>query len=58
VEEDEVVGEGVCNWELLGKRERWEREQGRWVEKGTRVSLTYRDVVKVSRLGAVVLGKR
>ena len=58
VEGDEGVEEGLSNWELVGERERWERKQGRWVESGTRVSLTFRDVVKVSRLGAVVLGKR
>ncbi|KAF2222724.1 hypothetical protein BDZ85DRAFT_172710, partial [Elsinoe ampelina] len=50
VEVDEDLGpETVANWELLGERERWERE-GRNV-RVTRTSLTYRDVVKVSDAG-------
>ncbi len=51
VEADENLGDGesgVCNWELLG-------DQGEFVEgrrkRETRVSLTFRDVLKVKKLG-------
>ena len=37
-----------CNWELVGDRENF--EHGR-AERGTRVSLTFRDVLKVKSLG-------
>ena len=51
VEEDENLrdGEGgVCNWSLLGDREQF--EDG-WRRRETRVSLTFRDVFKVKKLG-------
>ena len=38
----------VVNWEMLGRREDF--ESGR-KERGTRVSLTFRDVLKVKRMG-------
>ena len=46
----------VCNWDLLGKREFVEGINVR----GTRLSLTYRDVLKVKRLvkGFSFLGKK
>jgi hypothetical protein len=46
--------ETVANWDLLGDRERYEREGKS--ERGTRVSLTYRDVLKVSSAAAKVFG--
>ena len=48
------VGQDIANWDLLGERyaPRLERE--------LRVSLTYRDVVKVAKIGGAMtfLGKR
>ncbi|KAL1997681.1 hypothetical protein VTN02DRAFT_1110 [Thermoascus thermophilus] len=38
----------ICNWDLLGERERYECG---WYERETRISLTYRDVLKVAKLG-------
>ncbi|KAF4555683.1 Hypothetical protein D9617_2g056460 [Elsinoe fawcettii] len=56
VEVDEDLGpETVANWDLLEDREKVMREGGRNV-RGTRTSLTYRDVVKVSNLGNKILG--
>lgn len=55
---DEGLGEeGVVNWGLLGDRGQF--EEGRCV-RGTRVSLTFRDVLKVKRVagGLGFLGKR
>jgi alkylated DNA repair protein alkB family protein 6 len=60
VEVDEGLGEEtVANWGLLGEecRERVVRAGGR-CERGTRVSLTYRDVKKVSKALGGVLGRR
>jgi len=42
-------GDGVVNWGLLGEREIWEKAGGSRVRE-TRVSLTYRDVLKVKSL--------
>ncbi|KAI9747229.1 MAG: hypothetical protein M1835_002175 [Candelina submexicana] len=42
---------GVVNWELVGEKEGFEKG---WCERGTRVSLTYRDVRKVARVGNVM----
>ncbi|KAL8729746.1 MAG: hypothetical protein Q9166_004575 [cf. Caloplaca sp. 2 TL-2023] len=43
---------GVVNWEMLGSewKERFEEERGEW-KRETRVSLTFRDVLKVKSLG-------
>ena len=48
---------GVVNWEALGNQELF--GEGRR-ERGTRVSLTFRDVLKVKRLGKGLgfLGRR
>ncbi|KAK4552493.1 hypothetical protein LTR86_010337 [Recurvomyces mirabilis] len=57
VEEDVELGEGtVANWELLGDREGVLEAGGRNVRE-TRVSLTFRDVKKVSKLGSKLFGK-
>ena len=40
--------EGIVNWDLLGDRNGWTEGHG---ERGTRVSLTFRDVLEVKRLG-------
>jgi alkylated DNA repair protein alkB homolog 6 len=44
---DECVGE-VANWELIGDKEAFGEGRN---ERGVRVSLTYRDVLKVAKLG-------
>lgn len=46
----------VANWELLGDREVLEAKGGR-NERATRISLTYRDVLKVSNVGSKIFGK-
>lgn len=53
VERDEGLGlETIANWELLGNSTREAVERGGGVnERGTRISLTYRDVLKVSKIG-------
>ncbi|KAK3670217.1 hypothetical protein LTR78_009872 [Recurvomyces mirabilis] len=57
VEEDVGLREGtVANWNLLGDREGIVKAGGRNV-RGTRVSLTLRDVRKVSKLGGKLFGK-
>jgi alkylated DNA repair protein alkB family protein 6 len=58
IEVDEGLNQGtVANWGLLSGegRARVEGEGGRNV-RGTRVSLTYRDVIKVSKAANRVLG--
>lgn len=62
VEVDEGLhgGEGgVVNWGMLGEewRGRFEGAGGRWTRK-PRVSLTFRDVVRVKKLGFLPGGKR
>ena len=48
-EVDEDLSEkGVANWDLLGKKEDF---SGGVKRRGTRVSLTFRDVLKVKNLG-------
>jgi alkylated DNA repair protein alkB homolog 6 len=47
----------VANWDLLGDREVVEASRGR-NERTTRISLTYRDVLKVSNLGAKIFGRQ
>jgi len=55
---DEELGpDTVANWELLGDRDKIERAGG-VNEREVRVSLTYRDVLKVSKVGLSVLGRR
>ncbi|KAE9964889.1 hypothetical protein EG328_010127 [Venturia inaequalis] len=60
VERDEGLGvETVVNWELLGDETKARiREAGGVNERSTRVSLTYRDVLKVSKIGLGILGRR
>lgn len=52
-----LARDSVCNWDLLRERDRFE---GGTCERETRISLTYRDVLKVSRLGSTMkfLGAR
>ena len=54
VEVDEgLTKEGIVNWALLGRKD-WDGGRN---ERRTRVSLTYRDVLKVSNLGKRFLGR-
>jgi len=46
----------VANWDLLGDRNTIEANSGR-NERTTRISLTYRDVKKVSSIGSKLFGK-
>ncbi|KAF7197088.1 Alpha-ketoglutarate-dependent dioxygenase alkB-like 6 [Pseudocercospora fuligena] len=57
VEEDrDLNSETVANWDLLGDKTRIEENGGVNV-RTTRISLTYRDVKKVSALGNKIFGK-
>jgi alkylated DNA repair protein alkB homolog 6 len=58
---DEGLGEGtVANWDLLGEKEKYEVKEGAKYERENRLSLTYRDVLKVAKVGGAMkfLGKR
>jgi alkylated DNA repair protein alkB family protein 6 len=55
------VGEGtIANWDLLGEKEKYEVKEGARYERENRLSLTYRDVLKVAKVGGAMkfLGKR
>ena len=57
VTEDVNIDEaGVANWTLLGDQETLTANRGR-NKRSTRISLTYRDVLKESKLGAKIFGK-
>ena len=52
---DEDLGpETIANWGLLGDKERFKSGRS---ERGTRISLTYRDVLKVVKVGGGFLRK-
>lgn len=54
VEVDRGLGpDTIANWALLGDKEAYSDGTN---ERGTRVSLTYRDVLKVSNIGNKILG--
>lgn len=56
VDEDIRPGEGgVCNWDLLGDQEAFRDGRN---QRDLRISLTYRDVLRVSNLGGKILGRR
>jgi len=56
VEVDEGLNEEtVANWSLLADAHAI-KQNGGWNERGTRVSLTYRDVLKVSKAAGKVFG--
>lgn len=46
--EEGLGPESVCNWSLLREKDRYERG---WFDRATRISLTYRDVIKVAKVG-------
>ncbi|KAK5165960.1 uncharacterized protein LTR77_008884 [Saxophila tyrrhenica] len=57
VKEDiDLKGETVANWDLLGDRERVMESGGNNLRE-TRISLTFRDVLKVSNVGSKIFGK-
>lgn len=47
---------GIVNWDLLADAERFTTAGGR-MPRGTRVSLTWRDVLKVSKVGQRLFGR-
>lgn len=55
--DEDLRAETVVNWDLLGDKARVENAGGVNVRE-TRVSLTYRDVLKVSKVGIGILGRR
>lgn len=56
VEVDEDLGpETIVNWDMLADRQRFESRRS---ARATRTSLTYRDVLKVSKVGNKLLGRR
>lgn len=56
VEVDENLGpDTIINWDMLADRQRVENGKSR---RATRISLTYRDVLKVSKVGNKLLGRR
>lgn len=56
VEADENIGpQTVANWDLLADKDAFVEER---YERQTRTSLTYRDVLKVSKLGNKLFGAR
>ncbi|GIJ84371.1 hypothetical protein Asppvi_003214 [Aspergillus pseudoviridinutans] len=46
--DDNLSADTICNWDLLREPDRY---QCGWYERETRISLTCRDVLKVSKLG-------
>ena len=55
--DEDLNAQTVANWDLLGDAGVFERARGRNV-RGTRTSLTYRDVLRVSNAGTRILGGR
>lgn len=53
--DENLNADTVANWGLLGKKEKIEAKGGR-MERQTRISLTYRDVLKVR--GSFLFGRR
>lgn len=49
--DDDIGPHSICNWELLGDRESF---QGGSCARQTRTSLTYRDVLKVAKMGSTL----
>lgn len=54
--DEELHHDTIANWDLLGDREAIAANGGR-NERTTRISLTFRDVKKVSSIGSRLLGK-
>ena len=59
IKEDVDLSEStVANWDLLGEGKQALIDAGGKNERTTRLSLTFRDVLKVSKLGSTIFGKR
>jgi len=56
-EDHDLNAKTVANWTLLGDSPKFENQQGK-NERTPRISLTYRDVKKVSTLGNKLFGRR
>lgn len=57
--DEDLNADTVVNWDLLAADTKMEIEKAGGVnERRTRVSLTYRDVLKVSKVGLGILGRR
>ena len=54
--DEDLTPQTVANWSLLGDAGGFVDADSRNV-RGTRTSLTYRDVLKVSKIGSRILGK-
>lgn len=54
--DEHLSAENVANWDLLGDRDVLISSAGT-NERNTRISLTYRDVKKVSQVGSKVFGR-
>lgn len=48
VRDENLSADSICNWSLLREKDSY---QAGWYQRETRVSLTYRDVLKVARMG-------
>ncbi|KAE8145002.1 hypothetical protein BDV25DRAFT_79431 [Aspergillus avenaceus] len=46
--DERLSPDSICNWDLLRERDQF---QCGWCERETRISLTYRDVLKVAKVG-------
>lgn len=46
--DEDLDAHSICNWDLLREPDRY---RCGWVERETRISLTYRDVLKVAKVG-------
>ncbi|KIW06357.1 hypothetical protein, variant [Verruconis gallopava] len=55
--DDNLSADRIANWELLGNKKTFELSGG-VSERSTRISLTYRDVLKVSKVGLGILSRR
>ena len=57
--DEEIRGGRIANWELLGEKERYAALDNERYKREVRLSLTYRDVVKVAKIGGAMrfLGK-
>jgi len=51
--DEDLDAAGVVNWDVLGDKSAYEEMGGKCVRE-TRVSLTYRDVVKVAKAGGAM----
>lgn len=48
VRDEDLTAESICNWHLLREKDSY---RAGWYQRETRTSLTYRDVLKVAKMG-------